>query len=61
MRRLTILSLILLGVLGAWAAWPSKPKPAPREDPAGNGRDAAFRRWETSQPTHWRHVITSRD
>lgn len=61
MLRLALVGLILIAAVGGWALWPSEPESVPVEDPAGNGRDAAFRRWETSQPHHWRYVVMSRD
>ena len=61
MLRLAAVGLILLTAVGGWALWPSAHGPPPGEDPAGTGRDAAFHRWEESQPTHWRYVVMSRD
>lgn len=61
MVRLAAVGLILLAGVGGWALWPASPGPAAAEDPAENGRDAAFHRWESSQPSHWRYVVMSRD
>lgn len=64
MPRLLVVVLILtnLGGLGGWAVWPDD-HPASRkpiEDPAANGPDGAFHRWQSSQPHHWRYLVTPR-
>lgn len=61
MLRLALVGLVLIAAVGGWALWPSAPEDPPGEDPAGTGQDAAFRRWEASQSTHWRYVVMSRD
>lgn len=58
MVRLLVVGLVVsaLGGVGGWALWPDD-RPA---DPAGNGEEAAFHRWQHSQPHHWRYVVTPR-
>jgi len=61
MLRLAVVGLLLFAAIAGWALWPTSAEVPSSEDPAGTGQDAAFHRWEDSQPTHWRYVVMSRD
>jgi hypothetical protein len=55
---------LALGGAGGVALWELGATPAEFpvvEDVADNGPEGAWDRWRTSQPTHWRHVVTPSD